>query len=418
MPNTPNYGWNMPTVGSDFETWADELNALFVLQDAEIFLKANKANPVFTGTVTVTGGVTVSGQVSANSATITGNVNAGSISTPGNLTVGGSATITGTLGVTGTLSFGAAAASASVTSPVFIGTPSAILRPTVDSATAIQFQNGAGTIAAFIDTQTTGRFSSVAGFVGPLLLGTPSVVVRPTADSANSIQFQNAAGTPILTVDTLNPSAIANTFKANGFLGVAKVTIRPTVDSADGIRFETASLTLAASIDTTLSQFVAGTGGVRSVTYWGNSAVVLRPMGTDGVNAIQFQTTAGGVAAQLDTATSTFQTQTFKGLIFRGDPTVNIRPSTDGAGAVVIQNVAGAQLVQINTSSGGMALGSTAPTTGASIDLQRTDRALTLNRMTSAQRLAISAGDQGMVVFDRDLQKIFVTTNTGWVQVG
>lgn len=81
MPNTPNYTWNMPTVGADLDTWGDELNATTILIDAEMFKKADKNNPVFTGVVTA---------------------------------------------------------------PAFVGNPSAILRPTVDSPSGVTLQNAAG----------------------------------------------------------------------------------------------------------------------------------------------------------------------------------------------------------------------------------------------------------------------------------
>ena len=51
MAVTLNFGWTIPTVGSDEGTWGNVLNTALSAIDAEVFLKANKAAPVFTGTM-------------------------------------------------------------------------------------------------------------------------------------------------------------------------------------------------------------------------------------------------------------------------------------------------------------------------------------------------------------------------------
>lgn len=57
MGTTANYGWTYPTVNADADTWGTKLNNMAIAIDAQMFtnagLAAPKANPTFTGTVTV-----------------------------------------------------------------------------------------------------------------------------------------------------------------------------------------------------------------------------------------------------------------------------------------------------------------------------------------------------------------------------
>jgi hypothetical protein len=103
MPTTPNYAWPYPVVGADLDTWGNILNATGNLIDAEMFKKANSANPVFTGVVTA---------------------------------------------------------------PEFRGNPSVILRPTVDGPGAVQLQNAASVAIVSIDTTTQTVFTRSTLLVG------------------------------------------------------------------------------------------------------------------------------------------------------------------------------------------------------------------------------------------------------------
>jgi hypothetical protein len=538
MPNTPNYGWNVPTVDSDFDTWGIELNALFDLIDTEMVLKANKASPVFTGPVTVTGTMSVSGAASFpgginGPVVVTGNLDvngivdvdslrfpdgssmttATTVQTPWRSNIDGAgfklsnagqvsiSPITGLTGldvallpITATagsrqtamvgrgnsgngdametylfrkaagaswdtaawrtqrvvdgasrmtyvehgqhrLAFGVGdtevaymtssafyapilSAIGSIYSPVYLGVNNVVLRPGVDSATAIQFQNMAGVVQASIDTAVTGKLTSVQGFKGPSLIGTPSVFLQATTDAATAITFKNAAGANILTVDTLNARAFSNVFMASGaFIGQPKVIIRPTVDGAGAIEFQDSTGAVVASVNTSVRAMTMGTGGCYSHVYLGNNSVVLRPT-VDSGTSIQFQNSVGVTQASIDTAATgqLNSVQGFAGPLLRGTPGLALRPSGDSATAVQIQNTAGTAQVSIDTTGQRVAIGPSAPHPTLQLHLQASDKAFGVNRLTTAQKTALGPLN-GAMVFDTDLQKLSVYTSSGWLNL-
>ena len=57
-----------------------------------------------------------------------------------------------------------------------------------------------------------------------------------------------------------------------------------------------------------------------------------------------------------------------------------------------------------------------APDVSAQLDIKSTDKGLLIPRMTTAQRIAIATPAIGLMVFDTDLQEIFINNTEGWKQ--
>jgi hypothetical protein len=105
---TENYGWTMPTVGADNNTWGGLLNDNLSSQDSIIKAVSDvadaaipKASGTFTGTLTgpnahLTSDLTVDDDVTVG----------GDLALTGNLTVGGDEHLTGDLTVDGAVAFG------------------------------------------------------------------------------------------------------------------------------------------------------------------------------------------------------------------------------------------------------------------------------------------------------------------------
>jgi len=203
MPTTPNFAWPYPVVGADLDTWGNILNATGNLIDAEMFKKANAANPVFTGVVTA---------------------------------------------------------------PAFVGDPIAVLRPKTDAAASIQFQNAAGTAAiAWIDTPS-GDMSVTGNITTTLYRGNPSVILRPFVDGINGIRFERADGTLTAGVDTVNGRLkAASAVFAPLFSSDTAVAIRPSANSATAINLQNAGGAIIVALDTT-ANILAVTGAVTAVS--------------------------------------------------------------------------------------------------------------------------------------------------------
>jgi hypothetical protein len=158
--------------------------------------------------------------------------------------------------------------------PATIGTPSAILRPTVDSATAIQFQNAAGVAVATIDTPS-GQITA------PMYRAANSVILRSGgANSGGQIQLQRTDGAAMLTIDTSLQRATfsGSVYVSSGIVGYpTRLFLSVTVDSTDGIVFQDSFGVTAAQIDTLNKRVVAAAGGVQSPLYTAAANVVLRP---------------------------------------------------------------------------------------------------------------------------------------------
>jgi hypothetical protein len=357
-----------------------------------------------------------------------------------------------------------------IVAPAFVGNPSAILRPTVDSTIAIRFENSLGGMAAGVDTLNSIMFAD-GGMSTPALTGKPNILMRPTADSATAFNIQNAAGTgSAFSVNTTTLSVVAGPGGVVSplFSGLAKVILRPTADATDAVQIQNAAQFAIVTVDTVTGRLTCSPY-IRGLIFEGNPTVNIRPL-TDGAAAIKFQNVAGNSCASIDTSLSRFTTQgSIESPVYLGNPVV-IRSLGDSATGIQFHNAAGATkcsistldgtvqaqgplktavgqlwavgsalsflvtanstqgyiwynssisvLASIDTTTGAMVIGAGTPVAGASLDLQATNKALALNRMTTAERNAIPAGDGGMIVFDRNLQKIFVTTSSGWVQVG
>ena len=129
---TPNYGFNLPAIGGNQDSWGNLLNANWTAADSAIHGLAAGYLPIGGGAITgnlqvngtlgVLGNISTAGNLGAASVSTTGDVNAGgALSSGTGLSVGGTAGIAGGLtvggnqGVTGSLTVGN---SASVTGSV------------------------------------------------------------------------------------------------------------------------------------------------------------------------------------------------------------------------------------------------------------------------------------------------------------
>ena len=68
--------------------------------------------------------------------------------------------------------------------------------------------------------------------------------------------------------------------------------------------------------------------------------------------------------------------------------------------------------------NGSIGIGTASPNSGASLDLEGTNKGLLLNRLTTAQRTAFAPTEAGMLVFDTDLNAMFTWDGTQWNPAG
>jgi len=275
MPNTPNFAWNQPTIGADLDVWGDELNAQSNAIDAEMFLKANKANPVFTGAITAPAFI---GNPNAVLRPTVDGVNAIQFQNQSGGVFAWMDTVAQKLRV-----------------PIIVGGPSVQLRPETDGTAAILFQNAAGTVAAAVDTVNNRLIAGTGGVRSPIFSGDP-VILQPVTDSSASIQFRNSAGTILATVDT-----IINTFSISAIvcpllLGNPNMIFRPT-GGGTTFQFQNAAAAVIASIDTSVQAM--SIPAMICPLYTGASVAIRAT--TDAAAAIQFQNAAGTSIVGIDT---------------------------------------------------------------------------------------------------------------------
>lgn len=288
MPNTPTYSWNMPTVGADLDTWGDELNATTILIDLEVAKKANITNPIFTGVITA---------------------------------------------------------------PAFMGDPSCVLRPKVDSAQAILLQNAGASTQAWMDT-LTGQMTFGGSVLTPLYTSSGNVTIRPGADNGASIQFQKVGGGIVGFFDTNIASFNAGTGGITSpFYSGAKVILRPQSDSADSIQFQNSAAAVVGQINTSGAQF-AMSGSILCPVYLSNAAMIIRP-GVDSVGAILMQNVAGSNIAVVDTLNGQFVVSTsIKAPVHTAPASIIFKPGADSTTAFRFQNTAGTDVLTIGTTGG------------------------------------------------------------------
>lgn len=75
MPDTTNYEWALPTIGADFDTWGNLLNAAFDDIDAQVFTIASSIATAVDTKLDKAGG-TLTGALNGTAATFSGNVTA------------------------------------------------------------------------------------------------------------------------------------------------------------------------------------------------------------------------------------------------------------------------------------------------------------------------------------------------------
>jgi hypothetical protein len=202
---TPNYGFDLPTVGASQDTWGGKLNANWVAADSAIHTLASGYLPVtggivagnlqVNGTLGVSGTLNAAGNVVAGGALTAGAATIGS----GGLTVNGNAGITGTVnaaagaftgtltGNTATFSGQVSASSFNSTSGTFSVAPNYYLgRSTSDGAW--RFVEG-GTTNATIDT--SGNITVRGNLYGTIIQATGAVQAR------GGQTFMGAGGTGV-----------------------------------------------------------------------------------------------------------------------------------------------------------------------------------------------------------------------------
>ena len=88
--------------------------------------------------------------------------------------------------------------------------------------------------------------------------------------------------------------------------------------------------------------------------------------------------------------------------------------SDNSASGLLVQSAALSPLFQVRN-DGAVSMGSSSPATTAVLDVSSTTRGALMPRMTTAQRTGISSPANGLIVYDTDINNLFVYQNNRWV---
>ena len=144
---TPNYGFDLPTVGASQDTWGGKLNANWVVADSAIHGLASGYLPL-AGGGSITGSLSVTGNFTAATAAISGGLTAAAATVgSGGLVVQANASVAGELDVAGPLTVGG---NQRVTGSLTVGNSVAVTGNV--SATADLFCAGTGVVYSNIGT--------------------------------------------------------------------------------------------------------------------------------------------------------------------------------------------------------------------------------------------------------------------------
>jgi len=115
-----------------------------------------------------------------------------------------------------------------------------------------------------------------------------------------------------------------------------------------------------------------------------------------------------------------WNSSTYKGSV--GEATGELWLQSQGTGVngkmSFYTGASGAPASMVLAREGNLGIGTTAPNASAVLDLTSTTKAFMPPRMTTAQKNSISTPTESMLVFDTDLDKIYVYDGASWVAVG